>query len=153
MSKQWADKILEFLETDAQTEKQEVKNELQKLNSELEEIEQKLDRLLEAYLDTLVDSENYKQKKNELMEKQSILKEIVSQLKAGNLFWVESVKEFINCAQECAKIARAENSGHLLSQMAKKVGSKYFLKDHRIEFSLWPPYKALAASEIGRAHV
>jgi hypothetical protein len=30
--------------------------------------------------------------------------------------------------------------------MAKKVGSKYFLKDHRIEFSLWPPYKALAAS-------
>jgi hypothetical protein len=80
------------------------------------------------------------------MEKQSILKDRISQLKAGNLFWVESVKEFINCAQECAKIARAENSGHLLSQMAKKVGSKYFLKDHRIEFSLWPSYNALAAS-------
>jgi DNA invertase Pin-like site-specific DNA recombinase len=146
LSQTWADKMLELLENDAKTEKQQAKQELEKLNLELTEIEQKLDRLLEAYLDTLIDGENYKQKKNELMEKQSILKDKISQLKAGNLFWVESVKEFINCAQECAKIARAENNGHLLSQMAKKVGSKYFLKDHRIEFSLWPPYKALAAS-------
>jgi len=146
LSQIWADKLRELLETDSQTEKQHAKMELEKLTLELTEIEQKLDRLLGAYLDTLIDSENYKQKKNELMEKQSISKDNISQLKNGNLFWVESVKEFINCAQECAKIARAENNGHLLSQMAKKVGSKYFLKNHRIEFSLWPPYKALDAS-------
>jgi chromosome segregation ATPase len=103
MSQQWADKMLELLENDAQIEKQQAKQELEKLTLELTEIEQKLDRLLEAYLDTLIDSENYKQKKNELMEKQSNLKDKISQLKAGNLFWVESVKEFINCAQECAK--------------------------------------------------
>ncbi len=145
LSEVWANKMLEFLETDEKTEKQNATSELQKLNIVLGEIEQKLDRLLEAYLDMIVDTQHYKQKKNELMEKQSILKDKITQLKTGNLFWIERMKDFILCALECAKIARAENNGHLLSQMAKKVGSKYFLKDHQIEFSLLPPYEALAA--------
>ena len=138
--------MLKLLETDAKTEKQNAVTELQKLNTELVETEQKLDRLLEAYLDTLVDTQHYKQKKNEFMEQQSVLKDNINQRKTGNLFWIESMKEFVFCAQECAKIARAENTGHLLAQMAKKVGSKYFLQDHRIAYSLLPPFAALAAS-------
>ena len=82
MSQQWADKMLELLTTDVETEKLQAKQELEKLTLELTEVEQKLDRLLEAYLDTLIDSENYKQKKNELMEKQSILKDRISDRKS-----------------------------------------------------------------------
>ncbi len=146
MSQKWADRMFELLESDAQIEKQQAKQELQKLTTELTEIEQRLDRLLEAYLDAMVESSNYKLKKNELMDKKSVIENRITRIKDNNPIWIERVKEFTFCALECAKIARAENNGHLLSQMAKKVGSKYFLKDQRIEFSLLPPYKALAAS-------
>ena len=145
MSEAWATKMMELLEQDEKTEKQNVTIELQILNEELDETEQKLNRLLEAYLDTIVDTQHYKQKKNELMDKQALLKDKITQLKTGNLFWVERMKEFITTASECEKIARAENTGHLLSQMAKKVGSKYLLKDHRIAETLLPPFAALAA--------
>jgi hypothetical protein len=134
------------LEKDTQTEKQQAKTELQRLTVELEETEQKLDRLLEAYLEAIVETSNYKQKKNELMEKKSNLENHIIRIKDNNPLWIEGVKEFINTALECLKIARAENNSHLLAQMAKKVGSKYSLKDHKIEFSLLPPYQALAAS-------
>ncbi len=152
MSQKWADRMLELLESDAQTEKLQAKQELQKLTNELTETEQRLDRLLEAYLDALVESSNYKQKKNEFMEKKSVLENTITRLKEDNPIWIEGMKEFIKNAQECEKVARAENNSHLLSQMVKKVGSKYFLKDQRIEFSLLPPYKALAArAGAGRA--
>jgi len=103
---------------------------------------------LEAFLDALIDNENYKQKKKELTDKKSVIENKMTRLKGNNLLWVERTKEFIFCALECAKIARAENNCHLLSQMAKKVGSKYFLKDQKIEFSLLPPFQALAASPL-----
>jgi DNA invertase Pin-like site-specific DNA recombinase len=145
LSQNWVDKMLEFLAADEQTEKQNAKTELQNLTIELSDLDQKLNRLLEAYLDTLIDSENYKQKKNELTEDKCRIENRIDQLKDGNLIWVERMKEFIFCAQECAKIARAENNGHDLKIMAQKVGSKYFLKDHKIEFSLLPPFQLLAA--------
>ncbi len=143
-----ANTFYQFLEKDVQTEKEEIGMELKKTTEELTVIEQKLDRLLEAYLETLVEGENYKQKKNELTERRIVLKETITRLKDGNPIWIERVKEFIKTASECTKIARAEKNCHELKLMAKKVGSKYFLKDQKIEFSLLPPFQALAASPL-----
>ena len=58
ISEKWANKMFELLEKDKQTEKQQIKKELQKLTTDLIQTETKLDRLLEAYLDTIVDSES-----------------------------------------------------------------------------------------------
>ena len=107
LSQKWADRMLELLEKDTQTEKQQAKTELQKFTLELEETEHKLDRLLEAYLEAIVETSNYKQKKNELMEKKSILENQKIRVKENNPLWIEGVKEFINTALECSKIARA----------------------------------------------
>jgi DNA invertase Pin-like site-specific DNA recombinase len=145
LSEIYANKMLEFLGNDIKTEKEQIETELKRITEELTEIDQKLDRLLEAYLDAVLESENYKQKKNELTEKQMILKGKIQRLKEGNPVWIERMREFIKDAHECEKTARAEKNCHELKLVAKKVGSKYFLKDHKIEFFLLPPFQALAA--------
>jgi hypothetical protein len=121
-----ASKMLEFLEIDEKDEKEEIEIELKKTTDELTEIDMKLDRLLEAYLDTLVEGENYKQKKNELVEKQIVTREKINRLKEGNTIWIERMKEFIQIALECTKVARAEKNCHELKLMAKKLARNTF---------------------------
>ena len=146
VSQGWATQMNNFLVQDVETQKIEDKNKSVSLETEISQTEQKLDTLLEAYLDTVIDSESYIKKKNELMEKKQNIVSIQKQLSSDNPNWIEGVKDFIDCAQMCAKIARAENNCHDLSIMAKKVGSKYFLKDRKIEFCLNFPYNLLAAN-------
>ena len=141
----WATQMNDFLVQDIETQKVGDKNRSVSLETEISQTEQKLDHLLEAYLNTIIDSESYIKKKNELMEKKQNSVSFQKQLSSDNPNWIEGVKDFITCAQKCAKIARAENNCHDLSDMAKKVGSKYFLKDKTIEFCLNFPYKLLAA--------
>ena len=47
----------------------------------------------------------------------------------------EAFQEFVNSAAKAAKIARAKNSCHDLSIMAKTVGSNFFLLDRRLSAS------------------
>jgi len=145
VSQGWVDQMNNFLIQDIETQKVEDKNRSVSLETEISQTEQKLDTPLEAYLDTVIDSESYIKKKNELMEKKQNLASIQKELSSDNPNWIEGVKGFIDCAQKCAKIARAENNCHDLADLAKKVGSKYFLKDKTIEFCLNFPYNLLAA--------
>jgi hypothetical protein len=58
--------------------------------------------------------------------------------------------EFVNCALQAQKVARAENNCHDLAIMAKKVGSNFFLKERRLSATLDFPFAALSA-EAGAA--
>ncbi len=146
VSEAWVREMNNFLVQDIETQKSEDKISSSSLETEISQTEQKLDTLLEAYLDTVIDSESYIKKKNELMERKANLLSKQKELTSDNPNWIEAVKEYITCAQKCAKIARAENNCHDLADMAKKVGSKYFLKDKQIEFCLYFPYNLLAAN-------
>ncbi len=146
VSEAWVDQMNNFLVQDIETQKDEDKISSSSLETEISQTEQKLDTLLEAYLDTVIDSESYIKKKNELMERKANLVSKQRELTSDNPNWIEGVQNYITCAQKCAKIARAENNCHDLADMAKKVGSKYFLKDKKIEFCLYFPYNLLAAN-------
>ena len=146
VSEAWVDQMNKFLVQDIESQKSVDKISSSRLETEISQTEQKLDTLLEAYLDTVIDSESYVKKKNELMERKANLVSKQKELTSDNPNWIEGVQNYITCAQKCAKIARAENNCHDLADMAKKVGSKYFLKDKKIEFCLYFPYNLLAAN-------
>ena len=146
VSEAWVEQMNKFLVQDIEDQKVEDKISSSSLETEISQTEQKLDTLLEAYLDTVIDSESYIKKKNELMERKANLVSKQKELVSDNPNWIEAVQNYITCAQKCAKIARAENNCHDLADMAKKVGSKYFLKDKKIEFCLYFPYNLLAAN-------
>ena len=128
-------------------EKDKLESEVlsKKLNSQVQETEIKLNRLLDGYLDQVIEPEIYKQKKNELFEKKLKLAEKKSQVEKNGNSWLEPVREFVNCALQAQKIAREKNNCHDLSIMAKKVGSNYSLFNRQLSADLNFPFAALSA--------
>ena len=132
-------------EKDGEREKEFAKGELQKLSISLSDLEKKLDKLLESYLEEIIDTESYQRKKDELLQTKKVLQEKIEEIKTKGSSWLEPLKEFIKEAADAAKIARAKNNCKDLAIFAKKVGSNYFLNDKRLKFSLSEASAALAA--------
>ena len=106
VSEAWFTQMNKFLVQDIESQKVEDKISSSSLETEISQTEQKLDTLLEAYLDTVIDSESYIKKKNELMERKANLVSKQKELTSDNPSWIEGVTNYITCAQKCAKIAR-----------------------------------------------
>ena len=141
----WIKKMLELLKKDEIKEKGEVEIELARSTISLEAVEKKLDKLLESYLEEIVDTEGYQSKKDQLLQQKVILKGKIAEIKNKGSNWLEPMKEFLNVAASAAKIARRKNNCDELSVIAKKVGSNFLLQNKRIEFCPNLPFDALAA--------
>ncbi|MBI4065364.1 recombinase family protein [Candidatus Gottesmanbacteria bacterium] len=142
--------LLNKLKEDGEIEKRSTFAKTQTLKSQINLLDKKLERLLEAYLNQVIDTNEYQMVKKKLIEEKLDLEEKITQIKKNGCDWIELVEEFINSALEAHKIAAAKNNCHLLSQMAKKVGSNYFLESRHLEFSQSGGFRALAA-EAGAA--
>ena len=128
----WAKLWLERLDKEGMEEKRNNETSIFKFSSDIQEIDQKLDRLLEGYLDQIVDPQMYQQKKNELVELKIKCKEKIVSISKNGSEWLGLMKEFIEVAADAAKIARAKHNGEELSFFAKKVGSDYSLLNRRL---------------------
>ena len=131
-------------------DRQSAELETQKVETDIQETEVKLNRLLDGYLDQVIEPEIYKQKKNELFDEKLKLEEKKSQIAKHGTVWLEPMKDFVNCVLRAQKIAREKNNCHDLAVVAKKVGSNFFLKDRRLSADLNFPFAALSA-EAGAA--
>ena len=141
----YSKKLLEMLEKDRIKQSEFVKHELTNLSFSLEVLEKKLDKLLEGYLEEILDSSSYQKKKEELMFKKALIEMKIKEIKAKGLTWLEPMWEFLISAANTAKIARAKNNPDQLSAVGKKVGSNYFLFNKQLQFLPNSPYDLLAA--------
>ena len=103
-----------------------------KLEKESESVDQKLNLLLDGFLDSTLDAETYKAKKNELFEKKLKLQEKIGQIRTSGSVWLEPLREFINVSKNCGKIALAKNNSDELASIGKNIGSNYFLTDRHL---------------------
>ena len=84
----WAKLWLKRLDKEETEEKTNSENQVIKFSSEVQEIDKKLDRLLEGYLDQIVDPQVYQQKKNELVELKIKLKEKMASISKNGSEWL-----------------------------------------------------------------
>ena len=141
----WAKLWQEKLDKEEAEEKTNSETTIAKLSSEIQEIDQKLDRLLEGYLDHIVDPQIYQQKKSEFVELKIKLKEKMASVSKNGSEWLGLMREFIEVAANAAKIARAKHNGEELTFFAKKVGSDYSLNNRRLFCVYKKGFVALAA--------
>ena len=142
----WADNWLKFLERDELQEKQSSKITIQNLKTEVQDIDRKQNTLLDSYLDSVVDPETYKQKKNEMFETKLKLQEEITKVEETGSTWLEPMREFVNCALQAQKIARAKNNCEELAFFAKRVGSNFFLSNRQLSAEY---KKGFAALRVG----
>ena len=128
----WVDKWLEFVDEDEIKEKENSENRVQELNQEILSIDKKLNILLDSFLEGIIEGEIYKTKKNELFEEKVKLQEKIAVLEERGSASLEPLREFINIASQCEKIARAKNNLQDLANLAKHVGSNFFLEDGQV---------------------
>ena len=125
-----------------------VESKLLELTSSLQAVEKKLDKLLESFLDEVVDEESYQLKKNQLLDIKLNLKSKIEKTKSEGGTWLEPLSEFINVSATADKITRAKNKSNDLSVIDKKVGSNYLLDTSHIHFLPRIPADLLAARPI-----
>lgn len=135
-----AKKFLEWADKDAKREKEKSSGIISTYQMQLKETEEKTDRLLEGYLDKIISPEDYQKKKNELVEAKSLLNSKIKEISQNGVEWLEPFAEFVNSALSAHKIARAKNSCHDLSIMAKTVGSNFRLTNKKLSLDLKEEY-------------
>ena len=141
----WKDEWYKLIEKDEISEGQESQKNTGRLELELGQMDDKLNKLLDGYLDGVIDSEVYKTKKNELFVEKLKLEEDLEQILSGGSSWLEPFKECSEALFSGTKSARAKNSGQELLNLAKTVGSNFFLRDHRLSLSYKRGFAAVHA--------
>src|SRR3990167_9503535 len=107
---QWTNEMLIHLKSEEEKESKSVDVLTQDINQKLLLVQDKLDKLLEGYLDNLIDEESYKKKKENLVsEKNSLKHEKESLQKTRMSSWIEPTRDFINTLIEAKKIASSES--------------------------------------------
>ena len=106
----WAKLWLERLNREETEEKQNSENITSKLSSEVQEIDQKLDRLLEGYLDQMVEHQTYQEKKNKLVETKMKIKEKMVSISKNGSEWLGLMREFIEVAADVGQNSRAQKN-------------------------------------------
>ena len=68
-------------DNDGKKDRKFAEGELQKLSVSFDDLEKKLDKLLESYLEEIIDTESYQKKKNELLQTKKVLQEKIEEIK------------------------------------------------------------------------
>jgi len=141
----WEKEMLEYLDKEEKKENQDSENFVQKLNQNLTETQNKLDKLLEGYLDGLIDEDDYKRKKEELIQQKITLKgeeEMAEKKKFQN--WIEPTRNFLKTAFSIQKIISGKSLEEI-KQIVEKVGTNHTLSNKKIVWDWQPPYDFLAS--------
>src|SRR3989339_706153 len=125
-------KFLVWLEKDRQEAKLNSQTQINDFTGELKAIEIKLDRLLNAYLDQLIDPQSYQDKKNELIQAKAGLQEKLKEINITGNSWLEPFSNWTDQALHAWKTMRAKNNGPELAFMAKTVSSNLFLDNQKL---------------------
>ena len=148
----WATDWYKWLNEDEKLETVSIHENIEKLEQELKDLDIKLNKLLDGYLEGIVDSDSYKIKKNEVFEQKLKINEELEQIKQNGSSWLEPFKEFIGSALTCAKIARAKNTSEELAFFGKTVGSNFFLTNRQLAVSYKKGFAELCARPPAQSH-
>ena len=114
-------------------------------------LQEKLDKLLEGYLDNLIDEDTYKRKKESLVQQKIALKgEQNTLLRKRRAWWNEPVRDYINTLIYAGKIA-SEQSPQEIAHFAQKIGTNRLISEKIVSWDFAPPFDFTAQFLASRA--
>jgi len=107
---------------------------VQKTKKELSKLDEKLEKLMNAYLESVLNIKEYQKAKNVLINQKQVLKDKLNtfEQKSNNRF--ELVKKFIKDSKQAKIIAFKENPEGI-RDFLKKIGSNFQIQNQNISFS------------------
>jgi len=139
----WAENMLKEIEIWQKDEQRETKSSVQNSDAKIKQIEIRMDKLVGAFLDGLIEKENYIKKKDELLKEKSDLKLKNSGFGEKGKTWVEPLKDFVKTLHFAGKAANSNVNLLELKELSQKVGSNRLLQDKKIVFDWLPQFDLL----------
>ncbi|MFH0839721.1 MAG: recombinase family protein [Candidatus Omnitrophota bacterium] len=130
----WTAKVLGELEKDKNEAVQSSRPVRHKIELAINDIDSKVNKLIDLYLDGSILAEEYRHKKEELLNKKKDLQESLSSSGGRDDNWFEQAKSFVTLLNKVGYEAR---EGNLESQkeFLEKIGSNFILRERRLIFS------------------
>ena len=101
----WADGMLELVKKEKKQSAQSALQLSAQKRAEIEKINLRLQRLLDSFLDELIDRDTFTAEKSKLMSQKKSLEEQSAALLKGRADWLEPFQEWILTAKDAGEIA------------------------------------------------
>ena len=117
---------------------------------EIESINLKLQFLLDSYLDQIIDKQTYQEKKFELVGKKKTFEEQIFTNQQHQGSWLEPMRQWINEAKGCDKVALGTNKQAKKVLASKIFGSNLYMEDKNVRGIAQNAWSALCADPPSR---
>ena len=143
-----ADWMLSELEKEQKEKAQSSRFFAQKTEGEIKAIDEKLEKLMTAYLESVLNVREYQEAKNKLINQKQVLKNRLNafEQKSNNRF--ELAARFIKDSKQAKIIASKENSEGI-RDFLKKIGSNFQIQNQAVSFSPRGAWQILAKWDFG----
>ena len=111
----------------------------QNLEGSIKETEGKLDKLVNSFLEGLIDKVVYLKKKEELINKKRSLADQKQSFGQKGLLWIEPLRNFIDTADRKGLLNSQSQMGDIRATL-EKSGTSRVLRDKKIYFDFKQPY-------------
>ncbi len=129
LPKEYADKMRVWATADELADKEQIDGKINGMRRELTHLSEKLQRLLDGFLDGVLEREIYTQKKAEIMSQKKTIEEQMSDLHLGTLEWVEPLSNWLERAVSICKIAHSADQNAKKSLLLEIFGLNLKLKN------------------------
>ena len=147
----WTKEMLEYLDTEEKKQAKSVNAFAQEINQKIVVVQDKLDKLLEGYLDNLIDEETYKRKKEELVQQKITFKSEKHTLGQKRMSgWIEPTRNFVDTLIQAGKIASPKFLAEI-SDLVRKIGTNRLISEKIASWDFVPPFDFTASFHASRA--
>jgi len=146
------EKVLRELDKDEQKAREDGKVFVENLKSELAEIEARLDKLLSAYLDEVITSEEYTAQKQKILGQRIELKEKIHEIEDKGVSWLEPARAWVKSLNQADKLLSSGDKSEMTTFL-KQNGSNHILIDKSFSFSPKNLFQILAEWRVSRREV
>jgi len=143
LSSQDTEKVLFELEKEELQAKEQAKITVQNLKSELVNAEKQLEKLLDAYLNEVILTEEYTARKQKILTQKLELQEKITDFEQKGLSWLGPAREFVLSLNQAAKLLSAENPSEMATFL-KNIDSNHILQNRQLIFEPKIPFNLIA---------
>ena len=133
LSDDCADWMLAELEKEQKEKAQSSCFFAQKIQDEIKTIDEKLEKLMTAYLESVLNIREYQEAKNKLVNQKQVLKDKINAFEQKNVNRFELAAKFIKTSKQAKIIALQENPEGI-RDFLKKIGSNFQIQNQNISF-------------------
>ena len=128
----WHKSVCSRIEHDLAAEKATFGKQIGVLQTEITALSGKLQRLLDSFLDGIIEKDEYTAKKAEIMSKKKSLEEQVGDLTIGKSEWVEPLRNWLDKAVSICEVAKSDDQNAKKSLLLEIFGLNLLLQNKTV---------------------